>query len=77
MDLASFRGRSTLTLTFPYQTVVEIESISTNPVLSTKFVHGFAERGRVSERVGNVTTDLWCSFLKYVKTRTDLRSTTD
>jgi hypothetical protein len=48
MDLASFRGRSTLTLTFPYQTVVEIDSISTNPVLSTKFVHGFAESGRAA-----------------------------
>ena len=77
MDLASFRGRSTLTLTFRYLTFVEIDSISTNPVLSTKFVHGFAERGRVSERVGNVMTDLWCLFFKYVKTRTDLRSTTD
>jgi hypothetical protein len=58
MDLASFRGRSTLTLIFRYLTVIEIDSISTDPVLSTKFVHGFAERGRVTERVGNVMTDL-------------------
>jgi len=46
MDLASFRGRSTLTLTFPYQTVVEIDSISTKQGLQRNHRFSPARRNR-------------------------------